>query len=111
MPAVLRCKTYVDLCVRARQSRVTDASRCICGERRRLAVVGFCVRQNGKLPPPTRWTITDKGRDAAEHAQLCVCDVKIMGILFACPDCGTVLGSVKDMQRPRAQRWTNASRR
>lgn len=68
------------------------------------------MAQNGSVPPASRWTITPQGRRAAEVAEHCVCDVKIMGILFACPDCKTVYGSVKDMQRPRAQRWTNARR-
>jgi len=28
-------------------------------------------------------------------------------MLFACAECGTVLGSVKDMKKPNAQRWVN----
>lgn len=56
--------------------------------------------------PERTWLVTDRGREAIECAALCVCDVKLIGILFACPDCGTVMGSVKDAMKPRAQRWT-----
>lgn len=57
-----------------------------------------------------RWSITEKGRMAADEAPLCICDVRLVGILFACPDCGTVMGSIKDATKPRAQRWTYGKR-
>lgn len=57
-----------------------------------------------------RWAVTDKGREALDRAPLCICDVRLVGILFACPDCGTVMGSIKDATKPRAQRWTYGKR-
>lgn len=61
-----------------------------------------------KNPVVREWVVTPAGCRAIDQAPLCVCDVKLVGILFACPDCGTVMGSVKDAMRPRAQRWTYA---
>jgi hypothetical protein len=68
------------------------------------------VSLNGKPPPDPRWTITQQGRNAINDYDHCVCDVKLMGVILACPDCGTVYGSIKDMKRPRATRWTAARR-
>ncbi len=61
-----------------------------------------------KVPPERAWVVTAAGRAALECAPTCICDVKLVGILFACPDCGTVMGSIKDATRPRAQKWTYA---
>lgn len=52
-----------------------------------------------------RWTITARGVSAVLYAEYCACDVKLTGILFTCPECGTVYGSIKEASKPRAQRW------
>jgi len=57
------------------------------------------------VPQGERWTITEKGRKAADETLYCVCDVRLNGILFTCPDCGTVYGSMREAHKPRAQRW------
>lgn len=62
------------------------------------------------VPTEVRWVLTDKGREAIDDLPLCVCDVRLHGILLACPDCGTVYGSIKEATRPRAQRWTYGKR-
>jgi hypothetical protein len=63
------------------------------------------MRPRPKVPPVRAWVITELGRDAAERAEFCACDVKLTGILFTCPDCDTVYGSIKEATKPRAQRW------
>ena len=57
------------------------------------------------VPPQRAWVVTELGRTALDTAPLCICDVRLVGILFACPDCGTVMGSLKEASKPRAQSW------
>jgi predicted RNA-binding Zn-ribbon protein involved in translation (DUF1610 family) len=57
------------------------------------------------VPRELRWIVTEKGQEAIACAPLCICDVRLVGILFACPDCGTVMGSIKEATRPRAKSW------
>jgi predicted RNA-binding Zn-ribbon protein involved in translation (DUF1610 family) len=68
------------------------------------------MRPKAFVPEERKWIVTDAGRLAATEAPLCICDVRLVGILFACPDCGTVMGSIKEATRPRAQRWTYGRR-
>jgi predicted RNA-binding Zn-ribbon protein involved in translation (DUF1610 family) len=46
-----------------------------------------------------RYVVTEKGALDLRCADTCVCDVRIEGILFKCPDCGTVYGSMRNSDR------------
>lgn len=46
--------------------------------------------------PSDRWTITEQGKLDLEQLPTCHCDPKLAGLLFMCPECGTVFGSIRD---------------
>jgi hypothetical protein len=52
-----------------------------------------------------RWVVTPEGREAAEQLELCMCEVKLVGVYAHCPQCKTVYGYIKDMFRPTSTRY------
>jgi hypothetical protein len=63
------------------------------------------------VPPEGRYVVTEQGRLDAESAPTCYCRPILAGLLVACPDCGTVFGSLRDsvernMARQEKHRWS-----
>jgi hypothetical protein len=52
-----------------------------------------------------RWDITRQGRDDLEVLPVCSCKPRVVGLLVACTDCGTVYGHLRDW-RERTQNST-----
>lgn len=68
------------------------------------------MTQKRTVPEEPRYILTEQGRLWSVYPIDCLCDVRLVGILFSCSECGTVYGSVKDAKKPRAQRWTYGRR-
>jgi len=43
-----------------------------------------------------RYVVTEQGRYDLQCAEACHCDPRLEGLLFMCPDCGTVYGSLRN---------------
>jgi len=48
----------------------------------------------------TRFIITPQGREDLAQLPTCDCHIRLDGLLFACPECGTVWGHVRDLEQP-----------
>jgi len=40
--------------------------------------------------------VTEQGRHDLQCAEACQCDPRLEGLLFMCPDCGTVYGTLRN---------------
>jgi hypothetical protein len=56
------------------------------------------------LPVTHGYFITPEGHEALTSAEECVCTVHLAGLLFECPECGTVYGSLRDQDASRYAR-------
>jgi hypothetical protein len=56
-----------------------------------------------------RYVLTDLGREDLASARECQCHIKLVGLLFECPDCGTVWGHLRDLDG-RGNGWTDKPR-
>lgn len=45
------------------------------------------------------FVLTPEGRDALLDADVCICAPKLAGLLLQCPDCGTVWGSLRQVDQ------------
>jgi hypothetical protein len=54
------------------------------------------MRLSQSVPKGSGYVVTELGRHDVLCAPLCVCDVKLVGLLFECPECGTVYGTLRE---------------
>jgi hypothetical protein len=47
------------------------------------------------------YVVTPEGHEALNTADECACEVRLAGLLFECPHCGTVYGSLRDQDAGR----------
>lgn len=62
------------------------------------------MRATEQYPVTCGYVITEAGRLAELTAEFCQCDPKLVGVLFECPECGTVFGSLRNW-RQGPPRW------
>ena len=53
------------------------------------------------------FTITELGRLMAETAPPCQCELKLVGLLLECPNCGTVYGNMRETGPWSSQAWND----
>lgn len=68
------------------------------------------VTTKRSVPAEDRWVLTSGGVLALQESELCICDIRIQGILFACPHCGTIYGTFKDASVQRANHFDKTTR-
>lgn len=56
------------------------------------------------LPVGNGYLVTPQGHEDLASAPLCVCNVRLDGLLFSCPDCGTVYGIMREQDPGRYAR-------
>jgi hypothetical protein len=53
---------------------------------------------------PDRWTITPRGRRDLDELPTCLCRIRLEGLIFECPECGTIYGSMREQGPGRIAR-------
>jgi len=54
------------------------------------------MRRPESIPIDDGWVITEQGRHDLLCVPTCHCNPRLEGLLFMCPDCETVYGSLRD---------------
>lgn len=57
------------------------------------------MTDNRTVPKPARFIVTEKGRLERLTLETCHCQAKLEGLVFACPECGTVFGFFREPER------------
>jgi predicted RNA-binding Zn-ribbon protein involved in translation (DUF1610 family) len=56
------------------------------------------------LPARAGFVVTPKGHQDLVELPTCSCAIRLVGLIFECPECGTIYGSVRDQDAGRYAR-------
>lgn len=56
------------------------------------------------LPVTHGWYVTPEGHEALTSADCCLCHIRLDGLIFSCPECGTVYGVMREQDAGRIAR-------
>jgi hypothetical protein len=69
------------------------------------------VTNRSSLPRGCGYRVTQAGHDASIDTEVCSCTLRLQGLMFACPECGTVWALLRGLDNPATPKFDRKATR